>query len=73
MKLKTSIKLFAASLPILLMFGFATVAHAQSGVNISGGLCTGADLQFTDNANGTCSNVDATTQLNHLIHTVINI
>lgn len=73
MELKASIKLFAASLPLLLMFGFAVPAHAQSGVNISGGLCTGANLQFTDNPDGACTSTDATTQINNLIHTIINI
>jgi len=50
---------------------FAQDAQQQ----INNGLCTGANLQFTDNPDNSCdtNSSDATTKINNLIHTIINI
>ena len=42
---------------------------------INNGLCTGANLQFSENTAGQCQSgaTDATTQINNIIHTVINL
>jgi hypothetical protein len=61
---------FIASLALSL--GLASPAFAQSS-NIEGGLCTGANLQFTDNPTDECSSSDATTKLSNLVHTIVNL
>jgi cytochrome bd-type quinol oxidase subunit 2 len=60
---------FAA--PLALGFGLAAPVLAQS--SIQSGLCTGANLQFTDNPTDSCTSVDATTKINDLIHTIVNL
>lgn len=53
------------------ILGSTGLAAAQT--DISNGLCSGANLQFTDNPSGSCGNVDVTTKINNLVHTVINL
>jgi len=69
--------LISISLLGVLVFGQAApVVLAQSPQDqINNGLCTGADLQFTDNPSETCANNngEATSKLNNLVHTIINI
>lgn len=49
-------------------------AYAQTAQQqIDSGLCSGSNLQFTDNPTASCSSSDATTQINNLIRTIINI
>jgi hypothetical protein len=49
---------------------FAQTAQDQ----INNGLCTGANLQFTeDTSSANCSSSDATTKINNLVHTVVNL
>lgn len=61
---------------VWLVTSFAVVvtpALAQTS-QIQSGLCTGANLQFTDNPTGGCTdNGDATTKLNNIIHSIINL
>jgi hypothetical protein len=52
--------------------GLAAPAFAQS-PDIQAGLCTGANLEFTDNPQGSCANDDATTKLTNLVHTIVNL
>lgn len=54
-----------------LFFGQLMPAYAQA--NIQSGLCTGANLQFSENPTGSCSNSNATEQINNIVRTVINI
>ena len=57
---------------VSLLFVTATPAFAQP--NIQNGLCTGAGLEFTDNPGpGNCSGTDATTKINNIVHTVVNL
>lgn len=42
--------------------------------DIQSGLCSGANLQFTDNPSGGCTdNGDATAKINDIIRTIINL
>src|SRR5436190_20944789 len=64
--LLTTLSLFAILLPQA-----AGVVSAQA--NIAAGLCTGANLVFTNNPTDTCaSSGDATDKINQLIHDIIN-
>ena len=68
------LSVFAASLvaAFSLMLGPAALVYAQP--NIQAGLCTGADLQFTENPTDTnCSTTSATDKINNIIHTIINL
>jgi hypothetical protein len=63
------------SLSLLICAGIAAPAFAQTAQDqINNGLCTGSNLQFTDNP-GACSSAgtDATTQINHIVHTIVNL
>jgi len=56
-----------------LSFGLAVPAMAQA-PDIQNGLCTGANLEFTDNPpSGQCTSSNATSSLNKIVHTVINL
>jgi cytochrome bd-type quinol oxidase subunit 2 len=57
--------------PLLLGFGMAVPVFAQS--SIQSGLCTGANLQFTDNPTDSCTSTDATAKINNLIHSIVNL
>ena len=57
----------------LLLMGVAP-ALAVDQTQIDNGLCTGANLQFTENpSSGSCSGTDTTGQINKIIHTIINL
>src|SRR4051812_40893237 len=59
-----------------LLFLRAVPAFAQNDAQqqINSGLCTGANLEFTDNpTGGDCSAGDATDKLNNLVHTIVNL
>jgi len=61
---------------LLLVTGLATAPLAYAAVSqdqINSGLCTGANLEVSDNPTDNCSNSDATPRLNRLIHTIINL
>lgn len=64
---------FALSLMFCQVAPVALAQNAQGAIN--NGLCTGANLQFTDNPKaGNCDNTgDATQKINKLIHTIINL
>jgi hypothetical protein len=58
-----------------LSLGLAVPAFAQDAQQqINNGLCAGSNLQFSDNP-GQCSaaGTDATTKINNLVHTVVNL
>jgi hypothetical protein len=61
---------------VTLMFAPAAPAFAQDAAQqqINAGLCTGSNLQFTDNTGGAdCSTSDATEKVNSLIRTIVNL
>ena len=67
--------LASLSVSLMLLLGVAAPALAQNAQDqINNGLCTGANLQFTDNP-GQCNvaQTDATGQINHIIHTIVNL
>jgi hypothetical protein len=63
--------LFAALMWLAIPLGSA----AAQAADIQGGLCSGANLQFTENPSGAdCSgNGDATAKINDLIRQIVNI
>ena len=75
--MKRQIKLWFASLSLfaMLSLGLAVPALAQTAQDqINNGLCTGSNLQFTDNP-GACNvaGTDATSQINNIVHTIVNL
>ncbi|MBA3757246.1 TrbC/VirB2 family protein [Candidatus Saccharibacteria bacterium] len=66
---------FLASIAIVLGFNFAQAVPAYAQENdIIGGLCTGAELEFSENPTRDCSSSgDATEKINDLIRSVINL
>jgi heme/copper-type cytochrome/quinol oxidase subunit 2 len=59
-----------------LMFAPAVPAFAQDTAQqqINAGLCTGSNLQFSENTSSAdCSTSDATEKVNNLIHTIVNL
>jgi hypothetical protein len=62
---------------LALALGFALPAFAQSNAQqqINNGLCTGSNLEFTDNPTDECAaaGTEATTQINNIIHTIVNL
>jgi hypothetical protein len=48
-------------------------ALAQDSSSITTGLCTGANLEFTETPTGRCDSSDATTKINNLVHTIVNL
>ena len=58
------------SLGLLSPLAYAQNAQGQ----INNGLCTGANLQFTDNPNGgNCGGSEATASINDLVRTIVNL
>lgn len=64
---------FSAGLAIAAALAFGSLMPAYAQANIQSGLCTGANLQFSENPTGSCSNTNATDQINNIVRTVINI
>lgn len=65
--------LVVLSLVIGLAIFVAVPAYAQEN-DIIGGLCTGAELEFSENPTGDCAGGgDATEKINDLIRSVINL
>lgn len=64
-----------ATIVLLLALAPASLAFAQTAQQqINSGLCTGSNLQFSDNTAGAdCSTSDATTKVNNIIHEVVNL
>jgi hypothetical protein len=60
---------------IALMLAPAVPVFAQSAQQqINSGLCTGSNLEFTEDTSGAdCSTSDATEKINNLIHTIVNL
>lgn len=72
------IRLLTASVLLLLSvsLGFAATASAQTAQQqIDNGLCTGSNLEFTDNPTDQCAAAgnDATSQINNIVHTIVNL
>jgi hypothetical protein len=73
MKLARLTSLIAAFVaPLLLGLCIAVPAFAQDS-SIQSGLCTGANLEFTDNPTDVCTSTDATNKINNLVHTIVNL
>lgn len=75
MKKRLNTLLASLMLSIMLAFGMAAPALAQSAQDqINNGLCAGSNLQFTDNP-GQCNTAssDATSRINSIVHTVVNL
>lgn len=75
--MKNRLQVWIAVALVLFMttLGFAVPALAQSAQDqINNGLCAGSNLQFTDNP-GQCtvSGQDATSQINSIVHTIVNL
>jgi Na+/phosphate symporter len=75
------IKRFTLGISVMLM-SFLTLSataipvYAQDAQQqINNGLCAGSNLQFTQNTAGQCQAVgtDATTQINNIVHTIVNL
>lgn len=65
-----------ASMALMLGLAAPLVSAQNAQQQINNGLCTGADLQFTESPSSTsCASGgdDATTKLNNLIHTIVNL
>jgi hypothetical protein len=61
---------------MVLALGLAVPAMAQTAQQqINNGLCTGSNLEFTDNPTDQCAAAgsDATTQINNIVHTIVNL
>ena len=59
----------------MMSFGMAMplVTAQSTSPDIQGGLCAGANLQFSETATGDCNSSDATSKLNNLVHTIVNL
>ena len=76
MKLRFTLSLAALFSCFVLAATFAVpLASAQTvQQQINTGLCSGSNLQLTDNPSGAdCSNSNATTQISNIIHTIVNL
>ena len=77
MKVKILNTFAALSLLAIGIFGVSAPVFAQDAQQqINNGLCSGANLEFTDNPDSSsCASngTDATAKLNKLIHSIINI
>jgi cytochrome b len=65
-----------AILSFAVMFVVAVPVFAQDVAQqqINAGLCTGSNLEFTeDTSTADCSTSDATERINNLIHTIVNL
>lgn len=70
---KLRLFLISALLTLTMMFGVLTPALADTS-QVQAGLCTGANLQFTENpSSANCSDGNATSKINDIVHTVINL
>ncbi|HET9721609.1 MAG TPA: pilin [Candidatus Saccharimonadales bacterium] len=75
MKKKLSALLLGLTTVCLLMISGAMPVYAQGAQQeINNGLCAGSNFQFSDNP-GACSvsGTDATTQIDNIIHTIVNL
>jgi len=76
MKQRVSSIVSAILISLTFSLGLAAPAFAQTDTQqqIDNGLCAGSNLQFTDNP-GQCNIAgnDATTKINHMVHTVVNL
>ena len=70
---RLSLLMAGSLMGLIMLFGSFSVALAQSSPDIKSGLCTGANLQFTDSPTASCSNSNATQTINNIIHTIINL
>ena len=75
--MKKRLSAFAAglSVAVIMSLGLAVPVLAQSAQDqINNGLCSGSNLQFTDNP-GQCNTAgeDATTKINNIVHTIVNL
>jgi hypothetical protein len=71
-----SIWLAGFAMSLMLMVGLAVPAFAQDAQQqINNGLCTGSNLEFTDSPTDQCTAAgsDATTKINDIIHTIVNL
>ncbi len=73
----SKIRIIVAGFLATAMFSFGLVApvFAQTAQQqINNGLCSGANLNFTENTAGQCSATtsDATNAINNLVHTIVN-
>jgi hypothetical protein len=77
MKHKLSTWLATGLMSLMLMLGLAAPALAQTDAQqqINNGLCSGSNLQFTDNPTDQCqaAGEDATTRINDIVHTIVNL
>ncbi len=66
---------FAAAVASTLVINLgAPLALAQVGQQqINSGLCSGADLEFTDNPTASCNDTSATGKINNVVHKVVNL
>lgn len=73
-KLRILIATFLAT-PVLALSAVVPVAFAQNAQDqINNGLCTGSNLQFTENTSAAgCSSSDATVRINNIVHTIVNL
>lgn len=76
--MKRRVKLWIAAIILvpMLMFGLAAPVLAQTAQQqIDNGLCTGSNLQFTENPTDQCAaaSSDATTSINNIVHTIVNL
>lgn len=67
--------LASAVVAFSLCFALATPVLADTtSPDIQNGVCTGANLQFTDNPTpGACTGSNATDSINKIIHTIVNL
>jgi hypothetical protein len=74
-RLRTSV--VSAVLLLAISLGVAAPVYAQTAQDqINNGLCTGANLQFSETPQaGACNSagIDATTSINNIVHTIVNI
>ena len=73
--MRAFVKLFivVSSLSAMLLTPVLPVFALDTQQQINNGLCSGANLRFTDNPTSCTGGNDATAKLNNLIHTVINL
>ena len=76
MKKQISSWLSLLVLSLTLFMGVTITAYAQTAQQqINNGLCTGSNLQFSDNPTDQCAATtnDATDQINNIVHTIVNL
>jgi hypothetical protein len=65
------------SVSVMMLLGLAVPALAQTTAQqqIDNGLCTGSNLEFTDNPTDQCTTAgtEATTSINNIVHTIVNL